>query len=109
MPVAVQHADQLTLQKRRVGLKQALDTAGPFGAGDRTNASALTNQRIIRYRALQQEQVSAVLAQRECVLRSIVQQQLGLAQAAHIITGRKAQLYLKRYAAVGNFNLQRVA
>ena len=61
LPALLVHACQLAFEHRRVGLHQALYTARSFRAGNRTDAGALANQRVVTDFALDQQQVAAVL------------------------------------------------
>ena len=62
------HPCQLPLQHRWIRLHQALHAARAFGAGDGADAGALADQGVVVDLALHQQQVAAVLRQRQGVL-----------------------------------------
>src|SRR5690606_8330729 len=79
------------------------------GAGNRTNAGTLANQRVIADLPFHQQQVAAVLRQRQCILGLFGHQQVDQFQPMQVITQRQAQLQLQGDAAVGHFDLQGMA
>ncbi|MNQ88286.1 hypothetical protein D3C85_1035430 [compost metagenome] len=103
------HARQLALQQRGIGVQQALDAAGAFGAGDRADTGTLAHQVVLGDAALHQQQVAAVLAQREGALGGVVEQQVALAETREVVAQGQAQLQLQGDAAVGDLDLQGMA
>src|SRR5690606_128263 len=103
------HAGQLALEQRGVGLEQAFDAAGALGAGDRTNARALSDQFVLADVALDQQQVAAVQRHRQRGLGRLAEQQVALAEVVESFALREPQLQLQGDAAVRHLDLQRVA
>ena len=103
------HARQLAFQQRGVRVQQALDAAGAFRAGNRTDTRALLNQPVFADAALYQQKIAAVQRHIQRGLRRLAEQQVALAQVEQTVALGQGELQLQRDAAVGDVDLQGVA
>src|SRR5690606_35650222 len=65
--------------------------------------------RVLRHGAFDQQQVAAVLGQRQGILNLVVQQQVALTKLKHVFAAGESELQLQGDTAVGDFDLQGMA